>query len=104
MFRWIPEATREQKEQVKEELGRLPGLVPQVRAFHLGEAVGALSANAVHNLIQRADFAVLDTLAGPIRLCGDGRGGGCCTQQKQGKYGCKIPHGATSMLRRMNFA
>src|SRR5437868_15028645 len=71
-----------------------------IRALHIGEAAGALAANAVHNLIQRADFAVLDTLAGPIRLCGDGRGGGCCTQQKQGKYGCKIPHGATSMLRR----
>ena len=40
MFRWTPEATREQKERVKEELGRLPALIPQVRAFHLGEDLG----------------------------------------------------------------
>jgi len=40
MFRWIPEATREQKEQAKEELGRLPGLIPEVRAYHLGEDLG----------------------------------------------------------------
>src|SRR6266513_6391141 len=68
-----------------------------IGALHIGQTAGALAANAVHDLVQRADFAVLDTLAGPIRLCGDGRRGGCCTQQKQGKYGCKIPHGPTSM-------
>jgi hypothetical protein len=40
MFRWIPEATREQKERAKEELGRLPLLIPEVRAYHVGEDLG----------------------------------------------------------------
>jgi hypothetical protein len=44
MFRWTPEATREQKERVKEELGRLPGLIPQVRAYHIGEDLGLVGA------------------------------------------------------------
>jgi hypothetical protein len=60
MFRWIPEATREQKEQVKEELGRLPGLVPQVRAFHLGEDLG-LVGDVNFDFALAADF---DDLAG----------------------------------------
>jgi hypothetical protein len=60
MFRWIPEATREQKEQVKEELGRLPGLVPQVRAFHLGEDLG-LVGDVNFDFALVADF---DDLAG----------------------------------------
>jgi hypothetical protein len=60
MFRWIPEATREQKEQVKEELGRLPGLIPQVRAFHLGEDLG-LVGDLNYDFALVADF---DDLAG----------------------------------------
>ena len=60
MFRWIPEATRAQKEQVKEELGRLPGLVPQVRAFHLGEDLG-LVGDLNFDFALVADF---DDLAG----------------------------------------
>ena len=60
MFRWIPEATREQKEQAKEELGRLPGLVPEVRAYHLGEDLGLVGdLNFDFGLV--ADF---DDLAG----------------------------------------
>ena len=57
MFRWIPEATREQKEQAKEELGRLPGLVPQVRAFHLGEDLG-LVGDVNFDFALVADFEV----------------------------------------------
>ena len=60
MFRWTPEATREQKERVKEELGRLPGLIPQVRAYDIGEDLGL--AGAIN-----FDFAVaadFDDLAG----------------------------------------
>jgi len=60
MFRWIPETTREQKEQAKEELGRLPGLVPQVRAFHLGEDLG-LVGDVNFDFALVADF---DDLAG----------------------------------------
>jgi len=60
MFRWIPEATREQKEQAKAELGRLPGLIPQVRAFHLGEDLG-LVGNVNFDFALVADF---DDLAG----------------------------------------
>jgi stress responsive alpha/beta barrel protein len=60
MFRWIPEATREQKEQVKEELGRLPALIPQVRAFHLGEDLG-LVGDVNFDFALVADF---DDLAG----------------------------------------
>ena len=60
MFRWIPEATREQKEQVKEELGRLPGLVPEVRAYHLGEDLG-LVGGLNYDFARVADF---DDLAG----------------------------------------
>lgn len=58
MFRWTPEATREQKERVKEELGRLPGLIPQVRAYHIGEDLG-LAGDI--NFAVAADF---DDLAG----------------------------------------
>jgi hypothetical protein len=60
MFRWTPEATREQKERVKEELGRLPSLVPQVQAFHLGEDLG-LVGDLNFDFAVAADF---DDLAG----------------------------------------
>ena len=60
MFRWTPEATREQKERVKEELGRLPALVPQVQAFHLGEDLG-LVGDVNFDFAVAADF---DDLAG----------------------------------------
>jgi hypothetical protein len=60
MFRWVPEATREQKERVKDELGRLPSLVPQVRAFHLGEDLG-LVGDVNFDFAVAADF---DDLAG----------------------------------------
>ncbi len=60
MFRWIPEATREQKEQVKEELGRLPGLIPHRRAYHIGEDLG-LVGDVNFDFAVVADF---DDLAG----------------------------------------
>lgn len=60
MFRWTPEATREQKERVKEELGRLPGLIPQVRASHIGEDLG-LAGDINFDFAVAADF---DDLAG----------------------------------------
>jgi hypothetical protein len=60
MFRWTPEATREQKERVKEELGRLPGLIAQVRAYHIGEDLG-LAGHVNFDFAVAADF---DDLAG----------------------------------------
>jgi hypothetical protein len=60
MFRWTPEATREQKERVKEELGRLPGLIPQVRAYQIGEDLG-LAGDINFDFAVAADF---DDLAG----------------------------------------
>ena len=40
MFRWTAEATDEQKQQVAAELGRLPALLPVLRAYHLGPDLG----------------------------------------------------------------
>ena len=60
MFRWTPEATREQKERVKEELGRLPSLIPQVRAYHICEDLG-LAGELNFDFAVVADF---DDLAG----------------------------------------
>ena len=55
MFRWTPEATREQKERVKAELGRLPALIPQVRAYHIGEDLG-LAGEINFDFAVAADF------------------------------------------------
>src|SRR5947208_16572504 len=55
MFRWTPEATREQKERVKDELTRLPALIPQVRAYHIGEALG-LAGEINFDFAVAADF------------------------------------------------
>ena len=63
MFRWTPEATREQKERVKEELGRLPGLIPQVRAYHIGEDLG-LAGHVNFDFAVAADFDDVDGYLG----------------------------------------
>src|SRR5258707_13072187 len=55
MFRWTPEATREQKERVKGELTRLPALIPQVRAYHIGEDLG-LAGEINFDFAVAADF------------------------------------------------
>jgi len=44
-FRWTPEATREQKQQVAAELARLPALVPSLRAYHVGADLGLNPGN-----------------------------------------------------------
>jgi Stress responsive A/B Barrel Domain len=36
LFRWKPEATEEQKQEVARQVGRLPSLVPTVRGFAIG--------------------------------------------------------------------
>src|SRR6266699_2204863 len=55
MFRWTPEATREQKERVKDELKRLPALVPQIRAYDIGEDLG-LAGEINFDFAVAADF------------------------------------------------
>ena len=45
MFRWTPEATPEQKQRVAAELGRLPALLPVLRAYHLGADLGLVECN-----------------------------------------------------------
>jgi Stress responsive A/B Barrel Domain len=45
MFRWVPEATPEQKQRVAAELSRLPALLPVLRAYHLGADLGLVEGN-----------------------------------------------------------
>jgi hypothetical protein len=40
LFAWTPEATSEQKERVAAELGRLPSVIPSIRAFQFGPSAG----------------------------------------------------------------
>ncbi|HYB17343.1 MAG TPA: Dabb family protein [Streptosporangiaceae bacterium] len=51
MFRWTPEATKEQKQRVTTELARLPALVPSLRAYRFGADLGLNPGNF--------DFAVV---------------------------------------------
>jgi stress responsive alpha/beta barrel protein len=45
MFTWKPEATDEQKKRVAEELSRLPGVVPSIRAYAMGADLGVNEGN-----------------------------------------------------------
>ena len=45
MFTWKPEATDEQKKRVAEELSRLPGVVPSIRAYAMGSDLGVSEGN-----------------------------------------------------------
>jgi hypothetical protein len=45
MFRWIPEATQEQKRRVTAELSRLPALLPVLRAYDMGADLGVNQGN-----------------------------------------------------------
>ena len=47
MFRWIPEATQEQKQRVTAELSRLPALLPVLRAYHMGADLGVSSSGPI---------------------------------------------------------
>ena len=57
-FRWTPEATVEQKQRVAAELARLPGLVPSLRAYHLGSDLGINPGN--FDFAVAADFDDVD--------------------------------------------
>lgn len=45
MFTWTPEATDAQKKRVGEELSRLPGVVPSIRAYAMGTDIGVNAGN-----------------------------------------------------------
>jgi hypothetical protein len=45
LFRWTADATAEQKQRVAAELRRLPGVVPSLRAYHLGTDLGINPGN-----------------------------------------------------------
>lgn len=40
LFSWTADATDEQKQRVATELGTLPGLIPQIRAYEFGPDAG----------------------------------------------------------------
>ncbi|MEO3873822.1 Dabb family protein [Nonomuraea sp. B12E4] len=54
MFTWKEEATAEQKEAVASELGKLQGVIPQIRALTLGGDAGINQGN--HDFALVADF------------------------------------------------
>jgi Stress responsive A/B Barrel Domain len=60
IFRWIAEATEEQKQQVAAELRRLPALLPVLRAYHVGPDLGLVEGNFQFAVV--ADFDDLEGL------------------------------------------
>ena len=51
VFAWVPEATDQQKQQVADELRKLPPLMTGLRAYHFGPDAGIVDGNF--------DFAVV---------------------------------------------
>jgi len=45
LFKWKPEATADDKEQVATELSKLPSTVPSLRAFACGQDAGLAQGN-----------------------------------------------------------
>ena len=60
MFRWTAEATEAQRRQVAAELGRLPGLLPVLRAYHAAPDLGLAEGNFEFAVV--ADFDDLEGL------------------------------------------
>src|SRR5216683_1460790 len=54
LLTWTAEATDEEKRRVAEEVGRLPSLVPAMRAFHIGPDAGLGKGNSDFAIV--ADF------------------------------------------------
>jgi hypothetical protein len=54
LFRWIPEATPQQKQQVADELRKLPPLMPGLRAYQAGPDAGIVAGN--YDFVVVADF------------------------------------------------
>jgi hypothetical protein len=58
LFRWISDATPEQKQRVVTELGQLAELLPTLRAYHVGPDLGLVEGN--FDFAVAADFDDLD--------------------------------------------
>ena len=58
LFRWSAEATPERKQRVVTELGRLPAILPTLRAYRLGADLGLVEGN--YEFAAVADFDDLD--------------------------------------------
>ncbi len=58
MFTWTGDATDAQKKRVPEELSRLPGLVPSIRAYRMGPDLGLSEGN--FDFAVSADFDDVD--------------------------------------------
>ncbi|MGV9329267.1 Dabb family protein [Streptosporangium sandarakinum] len=58
LFTWSETATEEQKAAVATELGRLPGIIPEIRAYAVGADAGVNPGN--HEFAVVADFDSLD--------------------------------------------
>jgi hypothetical protein len=54
VFRWKAEATEEERQQVANEVAKLPSMVPSIRAFASGQDAGLAEGN--FNFAVTADF------------------------------------------------
>jgi hypothetical protein len=61
LFRWTPEVTAEQRAAVTSALRALPGAIPSIRAYHVGDDAGVNDGN--HDYAVVADF---DDVAGYV--------------------------------------
>ncbi|HLH58947.1 MAG TPA: Dabb family protein [Streptosporangiaceae bacterium] len=61
MFTWKDDATDAQRKRVAEELSKLPGLVPSIRAYRMGADIGVNEGN--FDFAVSADF---DDVAGYV--------------------------------------
>ncbi|MCZ7525991.1 MAG: Dabb family protein [Acidimicrobiia bacterium] len=57
LLTWTPEATAEQRQAVRDALGRLPGRIPEIRDYRFGDDAGLADGNA--------DFAVVADFDSP---------------------------------------
>ena len=57
MFRWKPE-TDEAVAELARALGRLPSIIPEIRAYHFGADAGLNSGN--YDFVVSADFDAAD--------------------------------------------
>lgn len=58
LFTWAEEATDEQRATVATELGRLPGVIPEIRAYTLGADAAVNPGN--HEFAVVADFDTVE--------------------------------------------
>jgi Stress responsive A/B Barrel Domain len=58
MFTWVEGVTTSQRRTVVERLGGLPGVIPEIKAYSLGEDAGINEGN--YDFVVVADFANRD--------------------------------------------